>query len=1347
MRRALALALVAAGVGCSSTAPLAVDAVAPAQVSTLAPTPVVIHGRGFYAVARAAIDDGKHPTLDTSFGVAIGGLTIFSDDVQRLDDTTLAATVPAGLVPGVYDVTVVAPDGRRAIAPHALEVVGPPTLTASATITPSPLSVGMDFTVTLDVINGGGSTALAVTPSDLAISGSAGAHVTAAPAAADIAAGATQSFVYGAHADAPGHLVVTALAAGHDLGGVGVASAPASAEADVNTAPVLTASLAAMPSTISVGQSFSLALTVANGGMSTATAVTPSDPLATGSGTAMRAVAPAAADIAGGTQHVFVWTYLATGAGALTLTTSAAGKDPGGNSVATPSVSASVTIQAAASLAATMAATPATVSTGQTITVTMTVTNGGMVTAKSVAPSLPSLMGSGSAMLLTTPAASDIAAGGSAMFTWTYRATVAGTVTFTSTASGSDANSGATVSSAPATSNVVTIQTAVTLAATVTAAPSTVTVNESFVVEVVVSNAGGTDALAVATTVPAPSGPGAATVQVAAPTQTVPAGQSRTFTWTFKASGAGTTTLTSTANGTDANSMQPITSGPATSKAVTIQAAATLTAALTATPNPVQQGKPVTVTLTITNTGGATVALVTPTLAVTGTSTASVIDGPSPTQATIAGGAQQAFVWHYTPNLPGTLTFTGSAAGNDANTGAAVASPNAAQTITVTRHAQLSTTITAPANVAVGATFTVTMTVSCVFGGFDCKNVTPSALVVGGSTTATLVSGPTPASVAFVADGTNTTFTWQYKAGPPGTLTFTGNATCLDNVDNTLVTSPTVTSNVVIVGNPARLAATLTMPASLTRGQQFTVTLTLTNAGGATASTVTPTALTASGTGAASFVSGPTPPSTNVGSGGGTATTTWTYLATVDGMLALSGSATGTDAGNGNSVSTSFVSNTATIRDVGLLFTDPFADGTPFLNVADYAGFLYLGPRQSGAGALRANPDGTSPAAVSFSFPVDVTGHAMTNTSSPPFPSIGASGCAANSAACGPDNEDGRGIFTTATFGGSPWLVVAGAKSTTTTYVYLTSSATTAPSLPYVDLSAVASGAPFGATATHAFRNQLYVGFGAAAGPSLVRLSTTPTAPGLDAVAGTDATDLAVGGSLLAGAGAIADVIADFGDRLYVASAGGCLASTNNAPRPFAAFPADWTACTPATDPLPTVHTAKTSAIEPADRAHPAAVAFGGRLYLARNTTSGPQLFACAPSLSGDPAVCDPADFTLVARNSQGNVALTQFDDAGNGAITLLVATAGHLWVGFNNAAGVQLYRSSVATPLVRGDFEGAGGCSAALHPSNCAPFGSSGFGDASSVRIFDASAVGGTRLIVTTGNGAVGGRVFAATD
>jgi hypothetical protein len=281
----------------------------------------------------------------------------------------------------------------------------------------------------------------------------------------------------------------------------------------------------------------------------------------------------------------------------------------------------------------------------------------------------------------------------------------------------------------------------------------------------------------------------------------------------------------------------------------------------------------------------------------------------------------------------------------------------------------------------------------------------------------------------------------------------------------------------------------------------------------------------------------------------------------------------------------------------------------------------------------------------------------------------------------------------------------------------------------------------------HLFGGRLYLGFSDTGGnkPYLVALTTMPSSPGLDAVPGVSAFDLRAtdfpgwGGTSFS----MIDAMTDFNDRLYVANADGCMATTTTSPRNAKDFPGDWASCTPATSDytaLASSVTMKVAGFDPADRAIPRLVAFNGRLYLARNTTVGPQLFVCVPSVSGDPQRCDPGDFALIARNSQGNARLTQLNDAGNTRITFLAATADHLYIGFDNASGVQIYRSRVAQPSLRSHFEGLGGCTADLHPASCAPYGGAGFGQPSSnTRIFDGIATqlaGRDHVYVVTGDG-----------
>ena len=96
----------------------------------------------------------------------------------------------------------------------------------------------------------------------------------------------------------------------------------------------------------------------------------------------------------------------------------------------------------------------------------------------------------------------------------------------------------------------------------------------------------------------------------------------------------------------------------------------------------------------------------------------------------------------------------------------------------------------------VGSRFTVTQMLSATQ---DTANVTPAALTVAGTNSASafLLSGPTPASATVGPAGT--TFTWVYQAtteGSAGQITFSGNAS-----DGT-ATWPWATSNSVTVNPP-----------------------------------------------------------------------------------------------------------------------------------------------------------------------------------------------------------------------------------------------------------------------------------------------------------------------------------------------------------------------------------------------------------------------------------------------------------------------------------------------------------------------------------------------------------------
>ncbi len=450
---------------------------------------------------------------------------------------------------------------------------------------------------------------------------------------------------------------------------------------------------------------------------------------------------------------------------------------------------------------------------------------------------------------------------------------------------------------------------------------------------------------------------------------------------------------------------------------------------------------------------------------------------------------------------------------------------------------------------------------------------------------------------------------------------------------------------------------------------------------------------------------------------------------------------------------------------------DPFGDGTAFSFVFEHAGRVWLGPRQDGTGAMNMLPDGTDIQSSSFSFFEDVFGNSHRNSCGapcPPYPSIGRAGCTPNTAQCGPDNENGRGLFASGTLGGVPWLVVGGARGPgDLDYVYLTQDAGSVLEFSYLDMNNLLGPNTRGISAMHVFNDQLYIGFPDTGGnrPYLILVLDLPSPPGvylfgndgspcdpwIDDACNLDGTDLpGVGGSAST---SIIDVIADFNDRLYVANNGGIVRATVLDPLNYDDFDTHWIEVTPVAAAYgnhPSLETDKTAELEPADKAVPAMVPFGGRLFVARNTDDGPQLWACMPDIVSGPTPatavdCDPGDWQLVAPNSAGT--LTQFNNSANTRITLLEANADFLYLGFNNTAeGFALFRTGDPWAMARDDFEGQGGCSAEQYPDSCSPIAGHGLGQATNTRIFDSLIVddgGKPKLFLAVGDGTSAVRVY----
>jgi hypothetical protein len=647
------------------------------------------------------------------------------------------------------------------------------------------------------------------------------------------------------------------------------------------------------------------------------------------------------------------------------------------------------------------------------------------------------------------------------------------------------------------------------------------------------------------------------------------------------------------------------------------------------------------------------------------------------------------------------------------------------QAIVIRRRATLSASLAITSPLSLGGRTNVRLTVTNTGEG-AAMNVLPCALTL--TSGFALVSGATPASVAMLSPGASTTFTWQVDANAIGSQQATSCADATDAPTSAPVASGNASAGILVL-LPVFLAVNVSMPSLVGRGNAFAITLDITNTGEATANTPVP-ALSFMGPGV-TLVGSPGP----IGplAGGAATQVTFVYRATAQGTLQVSGSAQAVDAGNGQTVTSSPATDTTDVVESVAVATDPFGDGSQFGFVTAYSNAIVIGPNRTGRtvasftqGGVPVGPPQT------FLFARDTTGNSHANTSTP-YRSLGVAGCVANTAACGPDNENGRGTLTGVTLGGVEWLVAMSARDNKgSEYLYMTTDTDANLDFRYVDLKDQTPGETFGSSALFALGGRLYIGeFGkGGAGPVLLALLTTPNAPGLDA---TSAQMLDLDAKNMPGlqTGVTShdkiDTMHAFGGLLYLANPGGWVRATVPVPRSFGSNATDWASMTPTS----AAYTARTSHfttklfdLEPADRAVPQMATFGGRVFVGRNTTVGPQLWSCNPSTSGSATQCDAGDWQLVAPNLTGDTLLTQFD-TNLTSISMVTATAEFLYVGFDSPTGVRVMRTANPAASTQADFE--------------RDFGGAGLGDAANTRILDGKALtaGGTTAVWITVAGA----------
>jgi len=665
-------------------------------------------------------------------------------------------------------------------------VVTPASLAASLSALSASVCLGSGFLVTLTVSNSGGADASGVATLAPRVAGSGSAVAAAGPyppMPAVVPGGTNMTFTWTFTGSAPGDIDLSATVTGADANAGWPLSAglAVSSTLTVLDAGVLSATVVIYPEVVSAGQWVTAALTVTNTGGANVDGILPTAQVGPGAGLVLLKTGPeppGPLSLGPASATTFVWTWSTSGAGTPVFSLTAEGSTCGGLRLGWGAVP--LTIVAPAALVASLYAFPSPRNIGQDFLVTLTVTNAGTAAADGVDAAWFTIAGTGGATKADGPLPSfpvTIPGGTSLTFTWTYTGSVAGTIAFTATATGTDHNSGLTLTSGPVTSNPEVITAPAALAARLSILSGTVCSGSAVMVTLTVTNTGGGDANAVTASPLFVTGPGSL-APLAGPSPPMPVtlagGNWRVFTWTMTGATPGALGLSITVTGTDANSGLPLSLGPVVSGGATVLVSGALSALSTSWPSSTMLGGVITVTLTVTNTGGADVGNVMPSIsALPGGRVTAVVPPVPPGPVTLTPGAMQTFEWTFTSTGGGRVDFTASAGGYACAGYTAVSSTVSSL---ITTSVGLSAVISAgPPVVGLADLVTVTMKVDST-GLLTALDVVPD-LVLGGTGKAVLVSGPAPSTTGWLAPGTSVTFTWVYEATGGGTLEFRGTAT------------------------------------------------------------------------------------------------------------------------------------------------------------------------------------------------------------------------------------------------------------------------------------------------------------------------------------------------------------------------------------------------------------------------------------------------------------------------------------------------------------------------------------------------------------------------------------------
>ncbi|HPD18962.1 MAG TPA: hypothetical protein PLF61_04790, partial [Candidatus Goldiibacteriota bacterium] len=511
------------------------------------------------------------------------------------------------------------------------------------------------------------------------------------------------------------------------------------------------------------------------------------------------------------------------------------------------------------------------------------------------------------------PGSYNIPGGEARTFTWRYAATGTGTMHFTATAQGIDANQGTAVSSASEGSNLITILSpSPNFAAAISLSRQVVSTGQQLTVIMTVTNTGLINGYTSVyyTSVSYAAG-GASVNALTSPSSGITinaSGGVGYLTWTYSANGAGTLNFSGQAISYDGIGS----TATASSSNLIIQTPSDLTAYFQTLPLSVNAGQLLTVVMVVSNNGGAAATnvrvnedVIGTYLTKIGTADVTLVSGPSPVTQLVSGGGTGYFTFVYNPTLSGSLAFQGFVYGYDINTGLQKDS-NTAQTNTIQVQSPVSLIAQfngLPSAINLGRTFNVYFSVTNS-GQSQASNVRPdpaagtNSIARIGTGSSLYVSGPTPGPQT-LSGGYSSLFSWTYSAAGTGSMYFSTRATGRDDNNLQTVYSSSKSSNWILIQKEATLVSWMSVsPTVVSEGGLITVVMSVSNdnQGGAAAMNVSPTVMKTGGTGAASLYSAPAPLTVTSIPGSGIHNFTWVYTATTAGSVWFSNNATGADA-------------------------------------------------------------------------------------------------------------------------------------------------------------------------------------------------------------------------------------------------------------------------------------------------------------------------------------------------------------------------------------------------------------------------------------------------------------------